>query len=317
MLRLGPAACPTLYFIGVTTGGSAIMTIFPAWAETLGLGRVAIKGIDFPLEADASSYREAVAFIKTDPLSRGALVTTHKVNLFAACRDLFDRVGPLAALMREASCLSKHDAELVADAKDPITCGLAIDGFLRPGHFAESGAEVFCIGAGGSGVAIAWHLAQPARGTDTPGRIIVSDRNPSRLEEVARVHSESGSTCPLVRISAADRLANDAVLGELRPGSLVINATGLGKDAPGSPLTPAARFPEGGVVWELNYRGDLVFLEQARAQVVERGLTLVDGWSYFLHGWTRVIAEVFGVPIATSGPQFEQLSDVARAIARK
>jgi shikimate 5-dehydrogenase len=316
MQPLEPAACPTLYFIGVTTGGSAIMTIFQAWAETLGLGKVAIRGIDFPLNAEPRAYREAVAFIKSDPLSRGALVTTHKVNLFAACRDLFDRVGPLAALMREASCLSKRDDELVADAKDPITCGLAIDGFLPPDHFAESGAEVFCMGAGGSGVAIAWHLTRPERGADTPRRILVSDRNPSRLDEVARVHGEAGSSCPLVPVSAADPLVNDAVLGELRTGSLVINATGLGKDAPGSPLSPAARFPEGGVVWELNYRGDLVFLKQAGAQAAERGLTLVDGWSYFLHGWTRVIAEVFGVTIPTSGPEFDRLSDIAMAIAR-
>ena len=316
MQPLEPAACPTLYFIGVTTGGSAIMRIFPAWAKALGLGNVTIKGIDFPLNAEASAYREAVAFIRSDPLSRGALVTTHKVNLFAACRDLFDRVGPLAALMREASCLSKRDDELVADAKDPITCGLAMDGFVPPGHFAESGAEVFCMGAGGSGVAIAWHLGRPERGADTPRRIIMSDRNPSRLDEAGRVHGETGSICPLVRVAAADALANDAVVGELKPGSLVINATGLGKDAPGSPLTPAARFPEGGIAWELNYRGDLVFLEQARAQAAERGLTLVDGWNYFLHGWTRVIAEVFRMEIPTSGPEFDRLSDIAMAIAR-
>ena len=34
----------TLYFIGVTTGSSSIMKVFPAWAEHLGLNAV-IKGI--------------------------------------------------------------------------------------------------------------------------------------------------------------------------------------------------------------------------------------------------------------------------------
>jgi len=38
---------PTFYFIGVTTGKSSIMKVFPEWAEFLGLGDVVIKGIDF------------------------------------------------------------------------------------------------------------------------------------------------------------------------------------------------------------------------------------------------------------------------------
>ena len=106
------------------------------------------------------------------------------------------------------------------------------------------------------------------------------------------------------------------MLRTLKPGSLVINATGLGKDAPGSPLTDAADFPERGIVWELNYRGDLVFLDQARAQSAAKNLTLVDGWTYFLHGWTQVIAEVFDVAIPTSGPAFERLSEIAISAAK-
>ena len=93
--------------------------------------------------------------------------------------------------------------------------------------------------------------------------------------------------------------------------SLVINATGLGKDAPGSPITSAARFPEGGYAWEFNYRGELVFLEQAQSQAKSRGLHVEDGWLYFVHGWTQVIAEVFGVTIPTEGPTFDQISRIA------
>ncbi|CCV08334.1 hypothetical protein MESS2_730230 [Mesorhizobium metallidurans STM 2683] len=33
-----PATRPTLYFIGVTTGKSSIMKVFPAWARFLGAG---------------------------------------------------------------------------------------------------------------------------------------------------------------------------------------------------------------------------------------------------------------------------------------
>ena len=33
-----------------------------------------------------------------------------------------------------------------------------------------------------------------------------------------------------------------------------------------------------------------------------RALTVHDGWVYFIHGWTRVIAEVFDVEIPTGNP---------------
>lgn len=101
------------------------------------------------------------------------------------------------------------------------------------------------------------------------------------------------------------------MLGMLKPGSLVINATGLGKDAPGSPLTFAGDFPQRAIVWELNYRGDLVFLDQAKAQKDAKNLQIEDGWTYFIHGWTQVIAEVFDVDIPVSGPRFDEISRIA------
>ena len=97
----------------------------------------------------------------------------------------------------------------------------------------------------------------------------------------------------------------------MKPGSLVVNATGLGKDAPGSPLTDAPSGPQDGIAWDFNYRGDLVFLDQARAQQHAKNLQIEDGWIYFIHGWTRVIAEVFHIDIPTSGPQFDELSRIA------
>jgi shikimate 5-dehydrogenase len=83
----------------------------------------------------------------------------------------------------------------------------------------------------------------------------------------------------------------------LPPGSLVINATGMGKDTLGSPVTDAAEFPEGALVWELNYRGELLFLQQALRRSERRGLQVHDGWRYFIHGWAIVIEEVFDLDI--------------------
>ena len=306
-----PATQPTLYFIGVTTRQSSIMRVFPAWARHLGLEDAVIEGIDFPLHAEPAAYRAAVEFIKADPLSMGALVTTHKIDLFRACQDLFDVVDPHAALMGETSCLSKQDGRLVCHAKDPISSGLALDGFVPVGHFAETRAEVFSIGAGGSTIALTWHLMRQERGRERPSRIIVSDRSGPRLDEIRHIHAEVASGLPVDYVSAATPADNDAVVAGLRPGSLVINATGLGKDAPGSPLSDEARFPPRAIAWDLNYRGDLIFLEQARAQQAAKALQVEDGWTYFMHGWTQVIAEVFHVAIPTSGPGFEALSHLA------
>lgn len=302
---------PTFYFIGVTTAQSSIMRVFPEWAKHLGLGDVAMKGIDFKPHSSPQAYREAVEFIRDDPLSLGALVTTHKIDLYGACRDLFDEIDPHALMMGETSCLSKRDGKFVCHAKDPITSGFSLDGFLPPDHFARTGAEVFSMGAGGSTIALTWHLMQARRGANRPSHVIVSNRSVARLEEIERIHREINSGVPCEYVVAPRPEDNDAVLARLSPGALVINATGLGKDAPGSPLSDVAVFPQRAVVWDLNYRGDLVFLDQARAQEKQKQLQIEDGWTYFIYGWTRVIAEVFHVDIPSRGPAFDEICRIA------
>jgi shikimate 5-dehydrogenase len=305
---------PTIYFIGVTTGQSSIMKVFPAWADDLGLDDAAIVGMDFPLHADPALYRQAAAFIKSDPLSLGALVTTHKIDFYRACRDLFDEIDPHAGLMGETSCLSKRDGRFVCTAKDPISSGLALDALLGPEHFAKTGGAVFSMGAGGSTIAITWHLMRRSLGSKVPSRIVVSDRSRERLDDIARIHRQVESDVPIEYVLAEQPGANDEIVGTLPPASLVVNATGLGKDGPGSPLTDDARFPERGVAWDLNYRGELLFLKQARQQQQARSLQVHDGWTYFLHGWTQVIAEVFAIDIPPSGPDFDRLSEIALSV---
>lgn len=307
---LRPAVRPTFYFIGVSTAQSSIRQVFPAWAEELGLGEVDFVGIDMPLHAPAEDYRRVVQFFRDDELSIGALVTTHKLDLYQAASDLFDYADPLAALMDEISCISKRDGRLRAHAKDPITAGFAVDAILPPGSW--QGRSAYLMGAGGSAIAIAWHLTRPERGDDVPAEIVVSNRSRPRLDSLAEVYAQFGTEVPLRLELGPQPTDNDAVLAGMPADSFVVNATGLGKDAPGSPLSDACSFPTGAYVWELNYRGDLVFLDQARAQEASRELHVHDGWVYFLHGWTRVIAEVFDVEIPTSGPDFDRLGEIAR-----
>ncbi len=160
-------------------------------------------------------------------------------------------------------------------------------------------------------MALAWHLTKAEHGSNRPSRVHVANRSTPRLEHLRKLHADWATGVPLVTHHVPDPVLADSVLAELPPGSLVVNATGLGKDAPGSPLTDAARFPANGLVWEFNYRGDLLFMEQAKAQQAAAGLHVEDGWNYFLHGWTRVISDVFNVEIPTSGPAFEALSQIA------
>ena len=126
------------------------------------------------------------------------------------------------------------------------------------------------------------------------------------------VHQNVGGGIPVEYVLAPIPTDNDELCRDMSPGSLIVNATGLGKDRPGSPLTDQVLFPQGGYVWDFNYRGDLLFLKQAGRQRSSRDLVIEDGWVYFLHGWTRVISEVFDIDIPASGPVFDRLSDVAR-----
>lgn len=305
----------TLQFIGVTTARSSIMKVFPEWAKHLGLQGASISGMDFALHDEPERYREAVRSIRSDPDTAGALVTTHKLDLFAACRDMFDDIDDLAELMSEVSCLSKRGGKLSCFAKDPAASECALDELLPARHFAETRADAFCIGAGGSAAAITWNLARKKRGEDRPARLFVSDRSLPRLEKIKALHKRIGSGVPVHCVHAPRPSANDRVLGRLKPASLVVNATGLGKDAPGSPITARAAFPVSGIGWDLNYRGALEFLDQVRRQTDSRGVRAVDGWGYFVHGWAQAICEVYGVDLPASGPRFNAFASVAARVA--
>lgn len=290
------------------------MTVFPAWAKHLGLGDCPIRGIDCKWHDDPEVYRDVVTFLKEDGLSLGALVTTHKIDLLEACRDLFDELGPYAQQLGEISCISKRDGRLRGHAKDPITAGLAYEAITGK-RTGRQPAEVCLLGAGGSSLALTLYL-QGLPQARRPSRICVTNRSPKRIEEMQRIHSEMACPIPVDYHVCPNPDDNDRVLATLRPGAMVVNATGLGKDAPGSPLTDDAQFPMDGVAWEFNYRGKLVFLDQAQAQQNAKNLVIEDGWVYFIHGWTRVIAEVFDVDIPTSGPEFDALCDIAASARR-
>ena len=181
------ATKPTIYFIGVTTGSSSIMKVFPRWAKALGLKDAVIKGIDFKPHSDPQAYREAVTFIKEDPLSLGALVTTHKIDLFNSCKDLFDYLDPFAEELGEISCISKKDGQFRAHAKDPISSGLALEAFVPENYWKDHGGEVLLLGAGGASLAMSVYFTQERFGENVPKRIVIANRSLPRLQEARRI----------------------------------------------------------------------------------------------------------------------------------
>jgi shikimate dehydrogenase len=300
---------PTFYFVGVTTSKSSIMKVFPRWMDVIRRSDVVIEGIDHAIHDAPEAYRQTVAQMKYDPLSLGALVTTHKIDLLEAARDMFDELHSSARLTGEVSSISKRDGKLWGHAKDPLTAGLSLDAITGPGYFGRTGGHVLCFGAGGSGKAMSLHLITKAESADRPKRMIVTNRSLGRLENLQAMVAQLETDIEFEYIQNNDPRRNDAIMEGLPQGSIVINATGMGKDTPGSPVTDAGLFPKNGIAWEINYRGELDFWHQAMAQQDSRSLVVEDGWLYFLHGWTQVIAEVLHLEL--DDETFSRLADVA------
>ncbi len=296
--RITHQNAPTMYFIGVTTGQSTMTRLFPHWAAILGLHDARLAGVDLPLQTSVEQYRQVVAQIKHDPLSLGALVTTHKVNLFNAARELFDAFDPYAQLCREVDCIVKQDGRLIGLSRDPLGSRRALLAITGPRYWDKSNGHVLCLGAGGAGTAITINLLTQPDLQDRPPRLIVVNDHQHGLDRLRSIVEQIESTVEIEYILNNDPSRNDALLATLPEGSMVINATGMGKDRPGLPITDAGCFPRHAIAWELNYRGQLDFLHQARKQAQRLHLRVHDGWDYFVYSWADHIAEVFHLTIS-------------------
>jgi shikimate dehydrogenase len=279
-----------LYFLGVDTSASAVNRLFPAWAELCGVAGAELVGLDAPQGAPRDRIREMVETVAQDEQAAGALVTTHKVAVYEGARDLLAAIDGDAERLGEVGCMVRRDARLRGIAIDHESSGIPLR--LITGGLPWQ-RDVLLFGAGGAGRAIAFHLARHHR----PRRMIVTDTSADRL----------AATRAVVEVEMGTAERNVELLQSLGEGALVVNATGLGKDRPGSPLPDTAIFPKDAVAWDLNYRGDLRFLEQARAQRVR----IEDGWVYFVAGWMTVMSHVYGFPLTP------ELLDDALCAARR
>jgi shikimate 5-dehydrogenase len=263
-----------MYFIGVTTGASSIHQIFPSWMKLAGVSGAELTGLDIPVGSPAAAYRGAIQRIADDTQARGGLITTHKVNVYRHTAGMFAAFDDDARMLGEVSCVQKQDGQLFGKAVDPAACGDALRVIFGERRF---NGQALIMGAGGAGVALAVQLLRD----HSPPRLMLTDVSEDRLAEAARL------------VPCETRLVDgihDSLIADMAAGALIVNATGLGKDRAGSPVTPGVRFPPDGIAWDLNYRGDLRWLDWARMQ----GVRIVDGWDCFLFGWSRITSLVFG-----------------------
>ena len=301
--QTGRTAGGDMWFIGVTTGASLSHRFFPNWTRALGLVAVCrLVGVDLPLGASSEDYRQVIKDLRDLPGVHGALITSHKISLMDASRDLFDQVDETSAQAGEVGCITARGGRLTALALDPMTSSFAMDQFVPSGHWAEHpGSRVLCLGAGGAGTAIGLGLATRTTSTDVPSQFLIVDREQSRVDHAVRVIREAVRTRGC-RMTVHGRVTSepgdgDALVGALPPHSLVINATGMGKDTAGSPVTGTVQFPDQGLAWELNYRGERLFLRYAEECRRSRGLVVADGWDYFVVSWIEHLARIYGVPL--------------------
>ncbi|HEY5586505.1 MAG TPA: shikimate dehydrogenase [Ruminiclostridium sp.] len=206
------------------------------------------------------------------------------------------------------SSISKKDGRLEGYAKDPISSGLSFEAFIPKDYWKKYGGEVFIMGAGGSAIAMSSYLLNKNKGDNVPSKLIIGNRSKPRLDEIQKIVKEIAPV-PAEFYLTPETTQNDLILKNLKPHSVIVNATGLGKDRPGSPLSDACEFPRDSLVWEINYRGDLLFMHQALKQMEAKNLHIEDGWIYFVHGWTQVISEIFHVEI--TGTVFRECEKIA------
>ena len=273
---------PTIKFIGVSTAGSLIHEVFPRWARVLGID-ARVVGLDLPHEAPPAEFRAVLRAIRADPDCLGAVITSHKTAVFRNAAAEFESLDPVALSCREVNSVRSDPGggALHGYARDPLSVGRVVDEI-----WPELDADLLCLGSGGTAIALARHLK--ARGQR--GRMRFVDRDPGQARHFAEIAGGD-------RIEVeAEQGPYDAMVAAARPGTLVVNATGAGKDREGSPVGDDVRFAPQCVFWDLNYRGDLRMLAAARSQAAERELRVHDGTSLFCHGWAAALTAVLDLP---------------------
>ena len=281
---------PAMFFIGVTTHNSFVNRVFYDWLKIISKD-TELVGVNLPVGCDIKEYLKIVSFIKSHPLVLGALVTTHKVRLYNSTKHLFDNLSDPCNEFQEVGCIYKKGDALCGEVTDIISVQSALYSFLEFDYFSKYTTDFCILGGGGAGLALAYRILTD--NNPKPQRLILVDISKKRLSEIKNIIKKY-DTDNILELYQVDNQA-DNVIEELQSKSIIVNATGLGKDKEGSPFSEKTNIPQESYLWEFNYRWDDKpnFYNIAKEQEKDKRLKIIDGWIYFIHSWTQVMSSIF------------------------
>jgi shikimate dehydrogenase len=256
-----------------------------------------LETVDIPANSSAAVYQSLVMRLGADPTVCGAVITAHKRAVYDHAVDLLAGADPLAHALGEISVLYRRDGELYATVIDSASINATLLQMGGDDPVTTDQADTVVYGAGGTAIALIACLAADRWPAWARPRLLhLVDTSAARLGHAGEIASRQRLPLPLCLYHSSGE-ASLADLGPLPDRSLIVNATGLGKDRPGSPVRLPAPWPSGAHVWDLNYRGRLLMLEDARAAAAQRRLTVHNGWLLFINGWAEALAAILGQPI--------------------
>ena len=173
---------------------------------------------------------------------------------------MFDYFDPYAQVTRELSSISKRDGRLEGHAEGSDYGRIESGSYYWGGYFGRTDGHILSLGAGGSALATLLHLINKPNKADRPDKFVAINRSADRLEHMRNMVAKYETDIEVNHIQSNDPACNDKVMARMPEYSIIINATGMGKDTPGSPITDNGLFPRSNsIAWSLTYRGELDF----------------------------------------------------------
>lgn len=291
------------YFLGVSTDHSMVNNAFPIWMSFLNAD-VELVGHNLPLNADQSEYDSFLNNLRQQS-TVGSLVTSHKANLFQHCKQKFDVISDDSKLLMEISSIRYDSVRdlLIGHNTDILGCKRSLLALtIENDKWLAGDRSIVVLGAGGSGLSI---ICAAHRFVHNHGKLFVTEIGHARREMARTILSNSDISFVLECANSTDEIISSA-----GRAPLVINATGMGKDIEGSPVTNIQCFPQSSTFWELNYRGDRPLYHNLLRDCRGHGLRIEDGWGFFLDGWLN------NITFALNISQDDVISDQFRNVVR-
>lgn len=275
-------------FLGVSTSKSLVNEAFPRWMNVLEKD-ISLQTFDLPIGSSEKSYLQYCSELK-HPNVVGSLITSHKTEIYEYCRGQFSILSNEATKLREISAIRNTDTlgELHGHNTDLEGARRSFEKLsVQNDNWISGSREVVIIGAGGACISILHCIQEHFPEVE---KVSVTEISQERITTAKEIADNNSFRAEFFLSSETERrIANSG------KAPLVINASGVGKDTPGSPVSNTSCFPKNSTFWELNYRGDRELFFRLRDQSGSANFTIEDGWQFFVDGWTFNILFVLSI----------------------